>query len=94
MAGEQEKPPEEWHLPELVRFHLDRGWIAADDPVAPRLGEAVEAANELRNVVAHPGRLIRDAPQVEFDEKVFAGMFGVLQATFAEIPKRLYPDED
>ena len=58
------KPPEEWHLPELVKFHLNQGWITANEPATPQLGEAVEAMNELRNVVAHPGRLIRDAPQV------------------------------
>lgn len=87
------KPPEEWHLPALIKFHLDYGWIAADDPAAQQLAEAVGAMNELRNVVAHPGRLIRDAPQFEFDERMFAGMFGVLQATFEETRKRLYPEE-
>jgi hypothetical protein len=85
------RPPEEWHLPELVKFHLDHGWIADDDP-AQQLGEAVEAMNELRNVIAHPGRLIRDALGSEFDERVFAGMFGVLHATFEETRKRLYGD--
>ena len=91
---ESRKPPEQWHLPELVRFHRDQGWIKADDPLAPQLAEAVEAMNELRIVLVHPGRLIRDAHEFESDDRIFSGMFGVLHATFDHTRTRLYGDAD
>ncbi len=92
---DSKKPPEEWHLPELIRFHREAGWIktrAADPRTSdePQLADAVEIVNWLRNLVAHPGRLIRLAPEITVDEKAFATMYGILQATFVET-NELYP---
>jgi hypothetical protein len=87
-APSSTRPPEEWHLPELVKFHREQGWIAGDDPASAKLlGEAVEALNDLRNVVAHPGRLIREALEFDPDERIFEALYAVLQGTFTETAK-------
>jgi hypothetical protein len=83
------KPPEEWHLPELVEFHLAAGWISHEQN--PRLAEVVVFVNDLRNVLLHPGRLIREAPLFQVDEAAFRGMYAILQGAFEET-NRLYSD--
>jgi hypothetical protein len=85
------KPPEEWGLADLIHFHLDQGWIVAPaDPEtfdAADLGHAVGIVTFIRNVVAHPGRLIREAPAIVLGEQAFATLYGILQETFEETNK-------
>lgn len=82
------RPPEEWHLSELLRFHLDQGWISASEN--PRLSEVAEWVNNLRSALVHPGRLIRDAPGFVVDEAAFGVMYGILHAAFDETSRALY----
>jgi hypothetical protein len=82
------RPPEEWRLSELLRFHLDQGWISATEN--PRLVETTHWANDLRAALVHPGRLIRDAPNFVVDEAAFSVMYGILHAAFDETSRVLY----
>lgn len=86
------RPPERWGLSQLIDFHVQRGWIAnASDetgPVEVRLELAVSVVNWLRNLVAHPGRLIREAPDFEIDDRAAAAVYRVLQAVLDDQIKR------
>jgi hypothetical protein len=81
------RPPESWSLAELLRFHRDLGWLSTDESVPFDLGQGIEIVNWIRNVVAHPGKLIREAHEFEVDEKAAQAIYATLQALFEETNK-------
>jgi hypothetical protein len=71
----RKKLPEQWHLSELIRSHVDHGWIAAGDPDPrnPKLGDALGKVEELRDAVAHPGRLNPAVPRLRGRREMVRG---------------------
>jgi hypothetical protein len=83
------KPPEEWGLTDLVRFHREQGWI--DEPVGPLdLAHGAKFVTWIRNVAAHPGRLIREAHEFTFDEKAASIVYMTVHRAFDETAAKLY----
>lgn len=76
-------PPENWSLAERHRFHREQGWVA-EAAGGVDLGEGLEVVNVIRNWVAHPGRLIREAHALPFDENVAYAVYATLHMLFEE----------
>jgi hypothetical protein len=86
--GDVPRPPERLGLAELCKLARDAGWLPAlgegelRDPSDSEVGDPVEFVRWLRNVAAHPGRLVREDPRLKMDEPAYRNAYGVVRAVF------------
>lgn len=83
-----DRPLERWTLADLTALARRSGWLPALGSGEPRdlneseVGDAIEFVRWLRDVAAHPGRHIREAPKIDLGEAAYRNAYGVLTAVF------------
>lgn len=84
------RPPERWNLGDLTELARKTGWLPALGDGQPRdlneseVGDAVEFVRWLRDLAAHPGRHVREAPMINVGEAAYRNSYSVLRAVFDE----------
>ena len=88
---EEEKPLLDWALEDLIRVAVKMKWlpvaagVPASDPVgklAGEVGDAVRFIQEVRNLVVHPGKAIRDEHRAAIGHDDYQVAYGVARAVF------------
>lgn len=86
-------PLERWNLSDLTELARHAGWLPALGDGEPRdldeseVGDAVEFVRWLRDLAAHPGRHVREAPEAHVGEAAYRNAYGVVEAVFDETYK-------
>ena len=90
-GAEEEKSLLDWGLDDLIRVAVKMKWLPvaeglrASDAIgklAGEVGDAVRFIQEVRNLVAHPGKTIRDGPRTAIGRDEYQVAYGVARAVF------------